>query len=72
MDDRLFIEDLKSYEDLSYNDYADDYVEVLHKNYSVGNAEVFTDSSHTERKGSDAEYIIINDEIIYLNSIKKN
>ena len=72
MFEEIDIPELKSYEDLSYNDYADDYVEVLHKGSIVGNVEVFTDSSHEERKGAEAEYIVINSEIVYLDSIKKN
>ncbi len=72
MFEEITIPNLVNYDDLSYNDYADDYIEVLHKGVIVGNVEVFTDSSHEERSGAEAEYIVINDEMVYLDSIKKN
>jgi hypothetical protein len=72
MFEEIIIDDLTSYDDLTYNDYADDYIELIHKEISVGNVEVFTDTSHEERKGAEAEYIVINNEIVYLKDLKQH
>lgn len=62
----LTIENLKNYDNLSYSDYGDDYVTVLHNGMIVDDVEVFTD-----RENSNREYVIINYEIIYLDTIRK-
>lgn len=66
MSEEVIIEDLKNHNNLSYNDYGDDYVTVLHNGMLVDDVEVFTD-----RENSNREYVVINNEIIYLDTIKK-
>lgn len=73
MNEEAYIDDLTSYDDLSYNDFGDDYVELLHRDEFVDDIEVNTDNNNHERVAEGtAEYIIVNSEMIYLDSIKKN
>jgi hypothetical protein len=63
-----------SYKDisqLSYNDNGDDDILLYVDGELLGKIEVWTDRSHAERKGADAEYITLNYRMIYLTDIKK-
>lgn len=51
-------------EDLSFYDYGGDNVELWVKDEYVGDIEVFTD-----RENDNQEYICVNHEIIYLDTI---
>lgn len=68
MFEEVVIDDLKRYEDLSYKDYGDNYVELYHNDELIGDIEVFTDSGGEEER----EYIIINNEVVYLHTIKQS
>ena len=59
--------EFKNYEELSYLDEDDYYVELFHNGDFVGNLKVYLDAEENDR-----EYIIVNYEIIYLDTIKKN
>jgi hypothetical protein len=61
-----FILDYKNLDEISYNDYGDYYIELYHNNNLVAELEVFTDHENDNR-----EYVCINHEIIYLDTIKK-
>jgi hypothetical protein len=56
----------KDYSQLSFIDCKTDFIELLLDEKSVGSLEVSTDHENNAR-----EYIIINYEIIYLDTIKK-
>ena len=53
------------YEQLSYNDKEETYVELFIDNELVGEIEVWVDSEVDDR-----EYICVNYEIIYLDELK--
>lgn len=62
-----FTLDYKNREELSYrDDYGDYYIELFHNNNLVAELEVFTD-----RENNNREYVCINHEIIYLDTLKK-
>jgi hypothetical protein len=68
MEDTVIIKELKNYDDLSYNDYGGETIELLFKSKLVdSDVEVYTDYENGQR-----EYITINHEIIYLDTISKN
>lgn len=58
--------EFKNYEELSYLDKDDYYIELFYNEDFVGNLKVYLDAEEDDR-----EYIIINYEIIYLDTIKK-
>ena len=73
MCEEIIIEGLISNDELSYNDFGEDFIELLHNGELVDNVEVYTDSSHEERMNEGtAEYIIVNNEMVYLDSITLN
>lgn len=55
----------KNYSQLSFKDLGEDSIQLFLDNESVGMADVWTDVGNQNR-----EYIIINNEIIYLDTIK--
>ena len=61
-----FILDYESLEDFSYKDLGDAFITLYFLNEFVGYVEVWTDPELEE------EYIIINYEIIYLYTLKRN
>jgi len=65
MEEETYIEDLKDYKDLSYIDKEETYIQLFHKGVLVENMEVWTDRENERR-----EYILVNSEIIYLDTIK--
>lgn len=58
--------EFKNYDKLSYLDKGDYYIELFLNKDFIGNLKVYLDSEQDNR-----EYIIINYEIIYLDTIKK-
>jgi hypothetical protein len=64
-DDDLQLE-FKDYEQLSYYDSKTDYIDLYHKDQFVGYVIVYTDVENEKR-----EYIIINHEIVYLDTLEK-
>ena len=56
----------KDYSQLSYEDLDAEYVQLFIDNKIIGLVEIQTDVENLKR-----EYIIINYEIIYLDSIKR-
>lgn len=58
--------EFKNYNELSYLDEDDYYIELFHNGDFVGNLKVYLDVEEDDR-----EYIIINYEVIYLDTIKK-
>ena len=58
--------EFKDYNDLSYYDSQSDYIDLYHKDQFVGYVNVYTDVENGER-----EYICINYEIVYLDTIEK-
>ena len=58
--------EFKNYNELSYLDEDDYYIELFHNRDFVGNLKVYLDVEEDDR-----EYIIINYEGIYLDTIKK-
>jgi outer membrane usher protein FimD/PapC len=56
----------KEYEDLSFLDYGGDNVELYVNGEFLGEIEVFTDYENENR-----EYICINHEVVYLDSIEE-
>ena len=56
----------KEYEDLSFLDYGGDNVELYVNGEFLGEIEVFTDYENEDR-----EYICINHEVVYLDSIEE-
>lgn len=63
--EELFLDDY-SLENLNFFDEGENYIELYNSDTFVGNVEVWTDSELEE------EYIIINNEIIYLYNLKRN
>ena len=55
-----------NYSDLSYNDNGSKMVELFVKGESTGKIEVFTD-----RENENREYVCINYEMVYLDTITK-
>ena len=55
----------ENYSQLSFEDLGEDFVQLFLDNESIGLVEVFTDKDNQKR-----EYIIVNHEIIYLDTIK--
>lgn len=55
----------KNYSQLSFEDLGEEYVQLFLDNESVGLIEISTDVENQKR-----EYIIVNHEIIYLDTIK--
>lgn len=55
----------ENYSQLSYEDLGEEYVQLFLDNESIGLVEVSTDIENQKR-----EYIIVNHEIIYLDTIK--
>lgn len=66
MQEEVIIDDLIDDKDLSYLDFGDDFVTLLHKDKLVCAIEVFTD-----RENGNREYICVNNEITYLDTINK-
>lgn len=60
----IYIE-FEDYSQLTYID-VDDYIELYLDGEIVGNVEVFTD-----RGNNDREYIVVNYEIIYLDTLER-
>lgn len=67
MQEEVIIDDLIDNKDLSYLDYGEDFVILLHKGIFVCNIEVFTDRDNGSR-----EYICVNNEVTYLEDLKQN
>lgn len=63
--EELFLDDY-SLENLNFFDEGENYIELYNSDTFVGNVEVWTDPELEE------EYIIINYEIIYLYTLKRN
>ena len=55
----------ENYSQLSYEDLGEEYVQLFLDDESIGLVEVSTDIENQKR-----EYIIVNYEIIYLDTIK--
>ena len=55
----------ENYSQLSFEDLDEEYVQLFIDNESIGLVEVSTDVENQRR-----EYIIVNHEIIYLDTIK--
>jgi len=72
---KTYSEDLslefKSYDQLSYNDTGGKYVELFQDDQLIGKVEVWTDRDNETREGKEQEYILINHEMIYLDSLSK-
>ena len=58
--------DYRNLSELSYKDNGIDYMTLFHNNKEVCDIEVFTDVENGKR-----EYILINYELVYLDTIKK-
>lgn len=58
--------DYRNLSELSYKDNGIDYITLFHNNKEVCDIEVFTDVENGKR-----EYILINYELVYLDTIKK-
>ena len=58
--------DYKDLSELSYKDTKEEYIILFHNNKEVCDIEVFTDIENKKR-----EYILINYELVYLDTIKK-
>ena len=56
----------ENYSQLSFEDLGEEYVQLFLDNESIGLVEVSTDIENQKR-----EYIIVNHEIIYLDTIKR-
>ena len=63
--DNLQLE-FENYSQLSFEDLGEEYIQVFMNDKSIGLVEVSTDIENQKR-----EYIIINYEILYLDTIKK-
>jgi len=59
--------DFKDYSKLSITDSGNEYIELLLSDVIIGNLKVWTDTGN-----GNMEYVIINNEVIYLNTIKIN
>ena len=57
--------EFENYSQLSYEDLGEEYVQLFLDNESIGLVYVSTDIENQKR-----EYIIVNHEIIYLDTIK--
>lgn len=57
--------EFENYSQLSYDDLGEEYVQLFLDNESIGLVDVSTDIENQKR-----EYIIVNYEIIYLDTIK--
>jgi len=66
MEEEVVIEDLASDSELSYLDYGEDFVILFFNNNFVCPIKVFTDRENEKR-----EYICVNNEITYLDTITK-
>jgi hypothetical protein len=66
IEDEEFSLKYKNLEDLSYKELGKYYVDLYHKNKRICAIEVWKDNEQEDR-----EYIIINYEIIYLDTIKE-
>lgn len=66
MEEEIIIDELENNSDLSYLDYGEDFVVLFHKGIFVCNIEVFTD-----RENGSREYICVNNEVTYLEDLKK-
>ena len=64
--DELIIEDLKDYNDITIYDNGHEDVQVHYKGKYINRAKVCLDSEEDNR-----EYICINNEIIYLDTLNK-
>jgi hypothetical protein len=62
--DNLQLE-FENYSQLSFEDLGEEYIQVFMNDKSIGLVEVSTDIENQKR-----EYIIINYEILYLDTIK--
>jgi len=62
--EEVIIDDLKDYSDLEYYDPKTEYIDLFLKNNFLCYVKVWLDRENSER-----EYIIINNEIIYLNTL---
>jgi len=58
--------EFKKYSQLSYEDLGEEYVQLFLDNKSIGLVEVSTNIENEKK-----EYIIINYEIVYLDTIEK-
>lgn len=58
--------DFKEYNELSYNELSLTYIELFKKDKFVAYIEVFCDYENSNR-----EYVCVNYEIIYLDTINK-
>jgi len=57
---------IKEYKDLSYKDYGTQYLSLFIKGKYIGEIEVWTDMENENR-----EYICLNYNMMYLDTIKK-
>jgi hypothetical protein len=64
-DDDLQLE-FKDYDQLSYYDSQSDYIDLYNKDEFVGYVNVYTDVENEKR-----EYICINHEIVYLDTLEQ-
>jgi hypothetical protein len=58
--------DFKSYDQLSFYDSKTDYIDLYHKDEFVGYVIVYNDKENGNR-----EYICINHEIVYLDTLEE-
>ena len=58
--------EFKDYDQLSYYDSGSDYIDLYNKDEFVGYVMVYTDAENEKR-----EYICINNEIIYLDTLEQ-
>ena len=67
---KIYSDDLqlefKDYDQLSYYDSQSDYIDLYNKDEFVGYVNVYTDVENEKR-----EYICINHEIIYLDTLEQ-
>ena len=66
---KIYVRDLlldySDNEDLCYYENGEDFIELYHNHQFVGYVEVFTD-----RENEQKEYVIINNEVVYLEDIE--
>lgn len=60
------IKDLESREYLSYIDYGDSFITLIYHNKFICSIEVFFDPTNEYK-----EFIMINNEAVYLDTLKK-
>jgi hypothetical protein len=64
--DEDFTLDFEKYDEITYADYGENHVDVFHKGNLVAELLVYTDHENGGR-----EYVCINHEVIYLDTLSK-